>query len=215
MDHIKRKFSLAIMDTRPLTRLGMELFILNIAPKASCTAQSGSVLHMFNALSARPVNVLVTELQGSNETALQSAKLLLQLCNYLPQTQVIVYTYTLRSDLLTPLQNTPQVSLIARQESLIQTRRLFKTALQGVKVISPIMMQSLCSKTGVILTHLPKRLSPREKLILQHLFDGLNLSQISSLLDISIKTTSAHKCSAMRKLGVRSDLDLYLALAHF
>ncbi|WP_438272349.1 helix-turn-helix domain-containing protein [Serratia fonticola] len=52
-------------------------------------------------------------------------------------------------------------------------------------------------------------LTRSERNVLIHLFSGLSMTEIAKLLNRSIKTISAHKCSIMRKLGVRNDAELY------
>ncbi|MFK3705362.1 DNA-binding transcriptional activator BglJ [Klebsiella sp. NPDC088457] len=54
-------------------------------------------------------------------------------------------------------------------------------------------------------------LSPTEHSILRYMTYGYSLSEIAIQLDRNIKTIRAHKCNAMIKLGVRSDIGLLSA----
>lgn len=54
-----------------------------------------------------------------------------------------------------------------------------------------------------------KLLSPREKIVIHYLCCGMTVSQISIKLNRSIKTVSTQKRSAMRKLGINSDSEIY------
>jgi len=49
--------------------------------------------------------------------------------------------------------------------------------------------------------------------VLKHLFHGMDLQQIAQMKQLSIKTISAHKCNAMRKLDIRTDSELFLQLS--
>lgn len=53
------------------------------------------------------------------------------------------------------------------------------------------------------------RLSARELEIVQHLLDGKRSKEVAFLLDISEKTVCTHRSRAFRKLGLRSDRDLF------
>ncbi|WP_176042533.1 response regulator transcription factor [Burkholderia stabilis] len=55
-------------------------------------------------------------------------------------------------------------------------------------------------------------LSARELEVLRLLSDGLSVTEIAEKLSKSIKTISTQKMSAMRKLGVSTDLDLHTAI---
>ncbi|XTZ37484.1 LuxR C-terminal-related transcriptional regulator [Salmonella enterica] len=58
----------------------------------------------------------------------------------------------------------------------------------------------------------PQELSARENEVLRLLCRGLSLTAISTRMNISIKTVSAHKLRAMEKLGVKTDCQLYCLL---
>lgn len=60
--------------------------------------------------------------------------------------------------------------------------------------------------------HVGIRISRREKEILQEIVTELSVAQIAKKLHISVKTVSTHKKSAMRKLGFRTSLELYIWL---
>jgi PAS domain S-box-containing protein len=53
------------------------------------------------------------------------------------------------------------------------------------------------------------RLSARELEIVEHLLDGMRSKEIALLLDISEKTICTHRSRAFRKLGLRSDRELF------
>lgn len=55
----------------------------------------------------------------------------------------------------------------------------------------------------------PSVLSPREHEVVRCCLQGLSVGQIALKFSRSVKTVSSQKQSAYRKLGIRSDLDLY------
>lgn len=52
-------------------------------------------------------------------------------------------------------------------------------------------------------------LSPRELEVLTHYASGVGVTEIASQLGRSVKTISAQKCTAMRKLSLNSDSELF------
>jgi two-component system capsular synthesis response regulator RcsB len=52
-------------------------------------------------------------------------------------------------------------------------------------------------------------LSPRELEVLKQYASGIGVTEIANLLGRSVKTNSAQKCKAMRKLALHSDTDLF------
>lgn len=54
-----------------------------------------------------------------------------------------------------------------------------------------------------------KRLSPRERVIVQHLLAGKRSKEIALLLDVSEKTIWSHRARAFQKLAVRGVADLF------
>jgi DNA-binding NarL/FixJ family response regulator len=52
------------------------------------------------------------------------------------------------------------------------------------------------------------RLTPREQLVVKLVADGYSNKGISAILNLSVKTTEAHRAAAMRKLDVNSTAGL-------
>jgi DNA-binding NarL/FixJ family response regulator len=62
--------------------------------------------------------------------------------------------------------------------------------------LSPRKLDAACERGG--------KLSPRERLIIKLVADGFSNKEMSAVLNISVKTTEAHRAAAMRKLGINS-----------
>jgi len=55
---------------------------------------------------------------------------------------------------------------------------------------------------------LPSKLSEREQEVLRMIAWGYSNKEIAARLEISVKTVEVHKANAMRKLGMRSRIDI-------
>jgi DNA-binding NarL/FixJ family response regulator len=53
-----------------------------------------------------------------------------------------------------------------------------------------------------------RRLTPREQLVVKLVAEGYSNKGISAILNLSVKTTEAHRAAAMRKLDVNSTAGL-------
>lgn len=70
--------------------------------------------------------------------------------------------------------------------------------------------RNYCSgKNLPVVNNLNEKLTRREKEILSLISRGYSNNEISGQLSISNKTVSAHKCRAMRKLGIARKTELY------
>jgi two-component system, NarL family, captular synthesis response regulator RcsB len=58
------------------------------------------------------------------------------------------------------------------------------------------------------------QLSPKEREVIRCLLDGLTVTQIASKFGRSLKTISAQKSTAFRKLGIESDVQLFSMREH-
>lgn len=206
--------NLVIMEESPLARLGMEHFVLSLSKPIRCVARVSSVGQLLSAPDVQPLNLLVSELSGEQETVQQGAEGLLRLCHHRPEICQIIYTYSHSGEALYALRRCPQVSLISREEPILQTQAYFLEALAGRRVCSPLIQQAIDQyvyETEVI----AERLTPSEYRVLGHLSRGESLVTIARQLKCSVKTISAHKRNAMHKLGVNNDAGLFSLCQRF
>ena len=202
--------SLAIMAPVPLIQTGVAYFIQDLVPDVECVIMASSLEQLQAQWVPQQIGLLVVVLSGLPEMWARDVQQLLQFSEQEPALHIVVYTYCRDALLLTRLQRRPHVSLIARQESLEQTRCDMSMALSGVKVCSPSIQA--CLQAMILPSSTLDNLTQAECKVLQHLQQGMNLSSIASLLHRSIKTISAHKCNSMRKLGVQTDVELFRRL---
>ena len=133
---------------------------------------------------------------------------MLALCTQLPELRVIVYTRCQNAEEVGRLLNQPNISIVARDDALPLVAEFFNRVLLGERVLSPqigaFLAPSVSGEEAAT-----RKLTRCESDVLAFLFNGMSLRQIAELQRRSIKTISAHKCSAMRKLQVKNDSELF------
>lgn len=90
------------------------------------------------------------------------------------------------------LQDSPETLLLA-----------IRSALDISKRTSPGQKSALARRSQVI-----KKLTPRQRQVLQLVTEGLTLREIATALNLSVKTVEFHKYRLMAQLGTRSTAEL-------
>lgn len=203
--------TVALMDSQPLSLSGLSTLIQTIDPTCDIQIKESSLGKIAEAMMYQSVDILVTDLQSAEEDLQQGLDILLRLGSHYPDLNVVVYTFCHDCNALWKLLNQQNFSVIARGESMEDTEGFFKKAFAHKRVLSPVICSDLSrinQKNETVLS----RLTPSETDVLKHLFNGMDLQQVASMKQLSIKTISAHKCNAMRKLGVQTDSELFVLL---
>lgn len=195
--------NLAIVDESPLTRLGIEQFVLSLNQNICCSVQATSAEQLQQDHQDTPFDLIICELTGAQEV-----ERAIDFCQSRPEIRQIIYTYTRCGELLHKLLRFPQVCIISRQETPEQISDCFLQALDGIQVCSPVAQQAIdqhLRESG----EMAQQLTVCEQEVLEYVFRGISLSHVAIELQRSVKTLSAHKRNAMRKLGVDTDAELF------
>jgi DNA-binding NarL/FixJ family response regulator len=92
-----------------------------------------------------------------------------------------------------------------------------RTVLEGQQYLSPSALQSPATlqKPDAGIAAYDRRLTTRQREVLQLVAEGKAAKEIAGILNISVKTVEFHKQSIMDELGVRTTAELTrYALAH-
>ncbi|WP_431225201.1 LuxR C-terminal-related transcriptional regulator [Serratia sp. L9] len=209
MDPLTQKpIGLALMDRSPLTLTGLSCFIGTLNVANEIIVQETSMAAVSEGLLYQPVDILITELNGLNETTAQGREALLSLCAQLPALRVIVYTRCQKGEDLCRLLEIPNISVVSRGDELQLVSEFFNRVFNGERVLSPMIGSYLARNDSDDVSSM-HNLTRCENDVLTFLFNGMSLREIAELQHRSIKTISAHKCNAMRKLQVKNDSELF------
>jgi two-component system capsular synthesis response regulator RcsB len=110
---------------------------------------------------------------------------------------------------------------VGKEQELSALVEAIQIVMQGKTYLSPVMTAELssiattspreggemCLNKSMLAKH--GELSPREREVLRCCLDGMTVTQIAAKFARSVKTISGQKQSAFRKLGIRSDSELF------
>jgi two-component system capsular synthesis response regulator RcsB len=202
---------IALMDRYPLTLCGLANFIASQRMPTEIIAKETNMQTLSERLIYQSVDILITDINGQNETPDAGLRSLLNISKQHPNLRIIVYTACKESDYLCMLLTYENISVIGRNDNLQQVGEYFSRVYRGERVLSPLIGSYLVrSKNNIAQNN--HQLTRCENDVLRFLSNGASLYQIAELQGKSIKTISAHKCNAMRKLHVKTNSELFSLL---
>lgn len=112
-------------------------FLKTLPTQAKVVVKETSVRAVADSVAHQQADVLITEMDGEDETVAQGRETLLALSTQLPDLRVIVYTRSQNAEELGRLLNQPNVSIVARDDALPLVAEFFNRVLLGERVLSP------------------------------------------------------------------------------
>ncbi len=198
------RFNVVISIQDQLTRMGMEGIALMSAPDCKVHSDNNSISTALFTVLDVSADLLITDIYDDSGSQRGSEALLLSLCQHHPSLKIVIYTQSLTPEAHALLQHCPQVSFLPRSASLQEVYQVFAIILGGGRYYNPSVrpkQQNIVDGVDV--------LTLSEKRVLSLLLNGYSQDQIARLLNRSIKTISAQKCSTIRKLGCKRDSEIF------
>ncbi|MBW7981912.1 response regulator transcription factor [Enterobacillus tribolii] len=210
-DNMTQPLQLLIIHPRPVMQLGFRHLLSLLQLKMEVYCQAASPKNMLEHPEIDYADAIITELDGQDECISANINLLMLLQQRWPQRPLIILTDITDRSVLRQLLNDSATSVISLRETRQNCIHLVATALQGTRVISPLIEQHLHRETRKVAS-LNAILSKAELHVLKKLQAGYGVSQIAGQLCRSVKTISTHKRHIMDKLSVTSEVDLFAAI---
>lgn len=168
---------------------------------ASCTSSTALVV----SLSTVPADIAITDFTMPGGRFGDGLSLLGFIRRRFPQTAIIVLTAATNPQLLAAILKTEIAGLISKADSFEHVIGAIEAVRLGqIPYLSPAV-NTLLEQQG----RGKNLLTKRESEVLRLFVQGLTVSEISNMMARSVKTVSAQKLSAMRKLGMLSDAQLF------
>lgn len=206
----------ALLDDHPLIRNGFAMR-LQVERDIEVVALYASSRELLESLGSTLIDVLVLDysLQPHEVDGLNLIRLLA--VRY-PAMRILVSSATELPAVVSLCLRTGASGFIGKSQGLDQLLDAIRCVAMGrtyldpatelqlgqvpaAAPVSPALQTSLLSATPA--------LSAREHEVLRCCLEGMSVSQIASKFNRSVKTISAQKHAAFRKLGIRSDIELF------
>lgn len=196
-----------IADDHPLIRIGQKVVIeANERCKVVGEADGPDALLML--LARVPCDVLVTDFAMPGDRHSDGYGLLSLLRRQYPQLPVILVTMfanvaTLRASFAHGAQ-----AIVAKSGAALELPLAIKAVSEGQTYISRCLRQQL-SEAGIGDQSREPELSCKEREVVRMLASGMTVSQIAARVNRSISTISKQKSTAMSRLCISTDVDLF------
>ncbi|PPS64816.1 DNA-binding response regulator [Pantoea sp. BRM17] len=195
-----------------MIRLVFELCLKN-HPDIHLVAAWSSGSELFSALSTHSVDVLILDfLLGERE--IDGLTLIKQIRNHYPMQKMLVLTSAESPAVGFIGKSHPFEEVLAAVRSVAENNLFLATHLaEEIQTLYAISGKKadddFCISCKPVLHEKIRLLSPREAEVIRCFLDGMSVSQIAAKFRRSRKTVSGQKQSALKKLGVRSDSELF------
>jgi two-component system capsular synthesis response regulator RcsB len=198
-----------LADDHPVILLGAEQAMLKF-PSIEVVARARQSTELIKALQTTPCDVLVTDLAMPGGQYGDGLPLIGYLRRNFPDVKIVVLTMLENPALIRRLSELGVIAVVHKSDDLGHIALAVQHVSRGLEYMSPqvrVALESLRINSGgkgdeVIL-------SRRELEVVRLFVSGLTIKEISERLNRSIKTISTQKNTAMRKLGLERDSELF------
>lgn len=221
-------WQIAVLDDHPLIGKAMQ-YRLAQEPQLDLAGAFAQRQQLMTFLQRQPIDILVLDYM-LGEDQLDGLQMVKQLRLHYPQLKILVSSAVEKPAIVQLLLKAGVQGFVGKshdQEVLIDA---IHQICRGKRFLTPDMMLELDKfqesdremhdyltprQAGDDITLLLRELSPREIEVIRCYLDGLSITQIAGKYARSRKTISGQKQTALRKLGLRSDLELFKYKQYF
>ncbi|MBB3213390.1 two-component system capsular synthesis response regulator RcsB [Herbaspirillum sp. Sphag1AN] len=199
----------AILDDHPLIIAGVTLTLEKL-PICKIRITACTISDLFVQLEETPCDVAVLDYAMPMEILPDGVQLIKTLRLQYPKMQIIMLTTIDHPMVINNLVTQDIAGLLSKADPLEHLCTAFSSLRLRERYYSPTIKRilSLQNPRVHIGLHL---LSPKELEVLRLLVGGLSVSQVATKLSRSKQTISTHKISAMNKLNISSNAELFEA----
>jgi len=201
----------AIADDHPLLLAGL-IHELSQLPGFTVTGSAQNSTELVDLLTDRAVDVVICDHTMPGGIHGDGLALFAFIQRQFPKARLVVLTMMSHPGVIRSLLAQGIHCILSKADSLVYVADALHAALSNRRFLSPsidtiVKMHGMGS--GAHLQR-AKKLSPRELEVVRLFVSGLTVSEIAARLHRSKQTISTQKMNAMRRLGIKRDIDLIL-----
>src|ERR1700712_1517683 len=204
-----QRIRLAVADDHPLVILAIKRLIENVQNiDIVCRAQDSTEL--IEALGTKEVDVVIVDFFMPGGTYGDGIELIEYIVKHHPGAAIVVLTMTNDADLIARALDAGAKAVVSKQDRLELIYVAIVTVLADEDYLGPSVRALLADASSANRVDLIRqKLTRRELDVIARYARGGNVTEIARELGRSVKTISAQKCAAMRKLELSTDAELY------
>jgi two-component system capsular synthesis response regulator RcsB len=197
-----------LADDHPLILLGARQLLL-AESRIGVLASATSPDTLLELLAGTACDVLVTDFSMPSERSPDGLAMLTMLRNRHPEVRVVVLTMLDNIGLLQSIRKAGVLGVLNKRGDMAELPGAIYAAYQkrvflGTTVRSEMIAAGMTPADDAV-----QALSPKELEVVRLYAGGMSITDISKFLSRSVNTVSTQKHSALRKLGLKSDAELY------
>ncbi|MBW8834899.1 MAG: response regulator transcription factor [Burkholderia sp.] len=198
-----------IADDHPLVLLAIENLIGGY-PSMEVVGRAADATELFSDVDRTGCDLVLMDLYmpgGADGSGVEAVR---QFRRRYPDVALIVLTMETEAAALQSVISLGVDALISKRDRIDLIHVAIVTALAGECYLGPAV-RTLITKAAAMqrLDFVRSVLSRRELEVFTQYASGLGVTEIAGRLGRSVKTISAQKCTAMRKLSLNSDAELF------
>lgn len=195
----------AIADDHPVIRLGLQASIEDV-PAYQFVGAARHADELLALLEAEPVDVVVTDYAMPGSQHGDGLELIDLLRARHPELAIVVMTAIDKPAIIQALMARGIDNILSKADDVSHVVPAIQAASVRRRYVSPAVAEMQKAQP---VWNTEAKLSAREREVLALYVSGKTINEIAALLQRRKQTVSSQKVSAMRKLGVESDADLF------
>ena len=196
-----------IADDHPIVRVGQKV-VIEASGKCKVVGEADGPDQLLALASRVPCDVIVTDFAMPGNQQADGYGLLGLLNRQYPDVPVIVVTMFANISTLRTAFSHGARGVIAKSASARELPQALSAVVQGRQFVSECLRVQLDQVSGAQPTQTPT-LSGKEQEVVRMLASGMTVSQIAARVNRSISTISKQKSTAMNRLCISTDVDLF------
>ncbi len=199
-----------LADDHPLILFGVRQ-VLGQVTGISVVADAANPRALTEKLESPGCDVLVTDYAMPGKNGPDGLVMLNSIRTKFPRVRVVVLTTLENLGLVMSMQGAGVMAVLNKRDDLAELPAAVNAAFQGRRYLSTSLQRQI--EENVV--DVPQKgesiatLSPREMEVIRLYVRGMSTTEVARHLHRSVNTISTQKHSAMRKLGIDNDSELY------
>jgi two-component system, NarL family, captular synthesis response regulator RcsB len=211
--HSKR-VRLAIADDHPLVILAIEKLAGNF-PNVEVICRTPNSTLLEEALISGDCDVAILDFHMPGGRFGDGIDLIQHIANHHPEVRMIILSRNDNAMLVKQALDAGAQAFLSKEDRLDLIYVAIVSVLANETYLGPAIRRSLAvANAEGHARFIRQRLTSRELEVIERYARGSNVTEIAKDLGRSVKTISAQKCAAMRKLDLSTDADLYRFVAN-